>query len=62
MKAYDIHTIDNLKKSISDLRKKLKDFMQIDEDPFYDYRTYNCYKTKFVIRDKTPIGSYEYHE
>ena len=38
-----------LKKIVSDLRKRLKALMQIDDDPFEPYRTANAYKTKFKL-------------
>ena len=37
------------KKWASDLRKRLKHYFGIDDDPFYPYRHVNGYKTKFVV-------------
>lgn len=36
---------------VKTIRKRLKDFMGIDNDPFYSYRAFKAYKTKFKIED-----------
>lgn len=47
----DIIRIKNL---IYGLRKKLKDFFGLADDPFYRYDEVNCYKTKFEISKYDP--------
>lgn len=37
------------KKAFSDIRKKLKKFFSIEEDPFYPYIKTRSYKTKFIL-------------
>jgi hypothetical protein len=41
-----------LKKDVQRIGKKLKDFMGIDESPFYRYHPSRGYKTKFRFHDK----------
>jgi hypothetical protein len=41
-----------LKKDVSRIGKKLKDFMGIDESPFHKYHSSRGYKTKFRFHDK----------
>jgi len=48
--------IDNKEKNrmtaaVRDIRKRLKDFFNIDDDPFHNYRKTSSYKTKFTIKD-----------
>ncbi|HCJ67502.1 MAG TPA: hypothetical protein DHV62_09360 [Elusimicrobia bacterium] len=43
----------NVQKRIQELRKRLKFLMGIDDDPFFPYRQYKAYKTKFLIEDKS---------
>jgi len=52
------NTRDNLKAVVKDIRKRLKVFMDLDDDPFYPYRKRQAYKTKFSLRDETPPDSY----
>ena len=37
--------------AVRDIRKRLKDFFNIDDDPFHPYRKTKSYKTKFTIKD-----------
>jgi len=37
--------------AIKDIRKKLRAFFNIGDDPFHSYRKTNSYKTKFTIKD-----------
>jgi len=37
--------------AVKDIRKKLKVFFDIDDDPFHPYRKTKSYKTKFTIKD-----------
>jgi len=41
--------------AVRDIRKKLKKFFNINDDPFYPYRSTHSYKTKFTIKDKRII-------
>jgi len=45
------------KKEISRVRKRLRTFMGIDDDPFFRYRNIWCYRTKFRIGEKTDAFS-----
>ena len=42
-----------LKTYVSKLRRRFKDFMGIEDDPFYPYRKENSYRTKFKLRDES---------
>ena len=50
-KRVDSHPISTpkAKKWKQRLSDALKDFFQIDEDPFYDYKMQKAYKTKFSL-------------
>ena len=39
------------KAAIKDIRRKLKAFMGIEDDPFFEYRKLKAYKTKFTLSD-----------
>jgi len=41
--------------AVRDIRKRLKDFFNIDDDPFHSYRKTKSYKTKFTIKDNRYI-------
>lgn len=43
----------NAQKRIQEIRKRLRTFMGIKEDPFFPYRENKSYKTKFNIEDKS---------
>lgn len=40
-----------IQKKIQKIRKRLRNLIGIDGDPFYPYRKYKAYKTKFKIED-----------
>ena len=44
---------NNLKKAVQDIRKRLKEFFGISEDPFYSYKKLKAYKLKLSISDDT---------
>jgi len=44
-------TRKTLKAAVRDIRKKLRAFFNIGDDPFHFYRKTNSYKTKFTIKD-----------
>lgn len=48
---------NNLKKVVSQLRKRLRAVIEIEDDPFYLYYKVKGYKTKFNIKDNTPAES-----
>jgi len=43
--------------AIRDIRKRLKDFFNIDDNPIHHYRKTRSYKTKFTIKDKRDIDN-----
>jgi len=45
--------IPYVKKQIQGIRKKLRAFIGIEDDPFFPYRRVWCYRTKFSIEDKS---------
>ena len=45
---------DNLKAAVKEIRKRLRAFMGIEDDPFCPYRQVKAYKTKFSLSDETP--------
>lgn len=47
------HVKDHAKAKIKIIRKRLREVMQIDDDPFKPYRRVKAYKTKFRIIDKS---------
>lgn len=51
---YSGKEIIRIKNLIYGLRKKLKDFFGLSDDPFYRYDEVNCYKTKFEISKYDP--------
>jgi hypothetical protein len=48
----DKKTRNRAKAAIKDLRQRLRAIIKIDDDPFFPYRKYNKYMTKFVLRDE----------
>jgi len=51
----DVEDIDEsertkVKKWISELRKRLREYFGIPDDPFQPYRQYKAYQTKFILR------------
>ncbi|MFW9941605.1 MAG: hypothetical protein ACFFFT_11235 [Candidatus Thorarchaeota archaeon] len=44
---------NKIPKCIQELRKILKELMNIDDNPFYSYRKHKAYKTKFTISDES---------
>lgn len=42
---------DKLKHNVSELRKCLKAYFVIDDDPFYPYKEERSYRTRFIIED-----------
>jgi hypothetical protein len=41
--------ISQVEKSVQTLRKRLKSFFGMQEDPFEDFRKVKCYRTKFKV-------------
>jgi hypothetical protein len=39
--------------AVTDIRKRLRELIGIEDDPFYDYKTAKAYKTKFEISDQS---------
>ena len=48
----DLGNRNKLQSKVSRLRKTLKSFMGIDEDPFYPYSEVKAYQTKFKLKGK----------
>lgn len=44
---------DLLRSRVKDLRKRLKTFFDVKDDPFYPHCKYNTYKTKFILIRKS---------
>jgi len=53
--SVDSKTRDNLKEYVRKIRKRLRAFMEIEDDPFFPYRKSKSYKTKFSISDERPL-------
>lgn len=49
----DTKEYDKLRQTVRDLRKRLKAFINIDDDPFCPYGKFNAYVTKFILIDNT---------
>jgi hypothetical protein len=49
----EIKDRDRAKAAIRDLRKRLRAIVNINDNPFFSYRKYNMYRTKFTLRDET---------
>ncbi len=48
---------DNIKAQVKDLRKLLKAFFGLNEDPFHPYRQARAYSCRFNLRDERPDRS-----
>ena len=46
---------DQLKEYVKKIRKRLRSFMGIDDDPFYRYHSRKAYQTKFSLSDKRSL-------
>jgi hypothetical protein len=53
----DQKTKDGAKTAVKDIRKRLKEFFGIDDDPFHKYRKVKAYKPRFTLRDERYGGS-----
>ena len=51
---------DILRGRVKDLRKRLKDFFGIKDDPFHPHYQYKIYKTKFILRRNPFEGTTPY--
>lgn len=46
--------ISRVEKAVQALRKRLREYFRLQEDPFLDYRNVKCYQTKFKITFPEP--------
>ena len=51
----DQKTKTNLKRTVSDIRHRLKTFFNIEDDPFHSYKKHRAYLPKFCIKDNRHI-------
>lgn len=56
-RAIDTKQKNIMSAAVRDIRKRLKTFFNINDDPFHPYRKTNSYLTKFTIKDNRDIDN-----